>query len=169
MNRNKKEKPYLLPLPETEAANADLTLNSSQLLPGDVLLYRPRKPNVLQRKISSATGSPYTHAMIYLGSKLVAESGVPRGVQKNTLQKSVLGSLCVAVFRTQMGFGPERTKRLREFVDMVRTRGRFYDVDRALNFVEASGKYFATQLEFIRNNYGQAKTAKEVSEDRFIC
>jgi hypothetical protein len=38
-----------------------------------------------------------------------------------------------------------------------------------LNFIERSGRYFETQLDFIRANYGQVKTAESFSEEPFIC
>ena len=37
----------------------------SDLLPGDILLYRPVHPDAVQREASEVTQSPYTHAGIY--------------------------------------------------------------------------------------------------------
>jgi len=46
-------------------ADCLLLIQPDNLLPGDVLLYRPRVPNLVQKAISSATDSQYTHAAIW--------------------------------------------------------------------------------------------------------
>ena len=66
--------------------DSDLILMPSELLAGDVLLYRSGNGKIHQQKISEATGSPYTHAAIYLGSGLVAEFNFPLGVAKRALE-----------------------------------------------------------------------------------
>lgn len=81
-----------------------LLIQPNDLLPGDVLLYRPGAPNLVQKAISSATDSPYTHVAIFLGNGLVADSMFPGGVRKRDLKESLEGSLCVAVLRTQLVF-----------------------------------------------------------------
>ncbi|MCI4680593.1 hypothetical protein K9U39_18025 [Rhodoblastus acidophilus] len=59
----------------TKSAVADPPVVSlDDLLPGDVLLYRPAGPNAVQRRISATTSSPYTHAAIHLGGGEIAES-----------------------------------------------------------------------------------------------
>jgi cell wall-associated NlpC family hydrolase len=109
----------------TIPADSDLIIKPSDLLPGDVLLYRPGKEKIHQRKISEATGSPYTHAAIYLGDGLVAESNFPRGVAKHMLEDAVKGSRCVAVLRSQLCFGGDRPRKLNEFVETVIDKGKF--------------------------------------------
>jgi cell wall-associated NlpC family hydrolase len=49
-----------------QAPASALVVQISDLLPGDVLLFRPRERDALQQRVSAAIGSPYTHAAIYL-------------------------------------------------------------------------------------------------------
>jgi hypothetical protein len=150
-------------------ASGDLAVQPSDLLPGDVLVYRPRSPNVVQRAISSATSSPYTHAAIYLGAGIVAESGAPLGVTKSALQDSVQGSQCIAVLRSQLGFGGDRPTRLEKFVAAVLERGKFYNLIAVVGFSKRSTEYFSNQLEFISENYGKVTSREEFAEQSFFC
>jgi hypothetical protein len=154
--------------PQTEM-NSDLILHSSDLLPGDVLLYRPRNPNNIQRGISKATNSPYTHAAIYLGDGCIAESGFPLGVARSALERSLRDSQCVAVLRSQLVFGDDRPTKLNEFVTAVLKEGNFYDFIGVLNFRQRSANYFMNQLEFIRNNYGTFASKEEFAKKYFFC
>lgn len=149
--------------------DSDLVLAPSDLLPGDVLLYRPRNPNMIQRKISSATGSLFTHAAIYIGDGFVAEAGVLMGVTKSALADSIQGNQYIAVFRTQLGFGGDRPHALNEFVSAVLQKGRLYDFITVAIFKKRSGEYFDNQLEFIRENYGKATSREEFAEQSFFC
>ena len=153
----------------TNPPNSDLILKSSDLLPGDVLIYRSRDPNIVQRSIAEATNSPYTHAAIYLGDGHIAESGAPCGVTKNTLGDSLLGSQCVAVLRSQLGFGHDRPTKLNEFVAAVLESGKFYNLIAAATFPKRSADYFANELDFVRKNYGKVTSHEEFAEQRFFC
>ncbi|AMN54589.1 hypothetical protein ACP90_21780 [Labrenzia sp. CP4] len=44
-----------------------------ELLPGDVLLYRPLMPNEHEKQILQVTDSPYTHAAMYLGANEITD------------------------------------------------------------------------------------------------
>lgn len=149
--------------------NPDLIVQSADLLPGDVLLYRPRKANIIQSQITRATGSPYTHAAIYLGNGIIADSGIPQGVSKHALEGSLMGSQCVAIFRSQLGFSNERARKLNDFVDNVVETGRFYDLISVLNFKNGHAEYFENQLDFIRENYGKVTSDEEFAQMSFFC
>jgi hypothetical protein len=149
--------------------DSDLILKSSDLLPGDVLLYRPHNPNVIQRTITSATGSPYTHAAIYLGDGLVAESNVPHGVGERALVDSIKDCRCVAVLRSQFCFGGDRPQKLRTFVGAVLARKKRYDFVAILKFKNKSEAYFDNQLDFIRQNYGKVTSHDDFADQRFFC
>lgn len=149
--------------------DSDLIVQQSVLMPGDVLLFRSRKITSVQRAISSATGSPYTHAAIYLGDGVVAESNVPLGVGKGALADSIRGSRCVAVLRSQLGFEGDRPRKLRAFVDDVLARGKLYNFNDALKFKSQSAAYFDNELDFIRENYGKVTLYDELAEQRFFC
>ncbi len=159
-------------LQASASSGGSLKLTFSDLLPGDVLLYRPRRPNAVQKKISSATNSPYTHAAIYLGKNEIAESVAwPRliGVRKYALEKSMKGSQCIGVLRTQLGFGGNRPDRLNAFIDDVLKGKKFYNVIAAYNFERDSKDYFDSQLEFIRANYGNVTSHEKFAEMSFFC
>ncbi|WP_046868854.1 hypothetical protein [Microvirga massiliensis] len=144
-------------------------IQPSDLLPGDVLLYRPRAPNTFQRLISKFTDSPYTHAAICLGDNRVAESLVKTGVTTNLLDQSLGGSQCVGVLRSQLGFGGNRPAKLNEFVDAVLKNEKFYDAIGAIALPSRSKNYFGNQLEFIRMNYGKVTTDDEFAKHSFFC
>jgi hypothetical protein len=141
----------------------------SELLPGDVLLYRPLTPSLVDRQISKATGSPFTHAAIALGDGTVAESVWPLGVRTASVQTSLRGRSYAAVMRSQMGFGGSRTTKLSTFVSDVEGKRKFYNLFSVIGFERRSKRYFETQMEFIRDNYGIAKSAAEFSRESFFC
>lgn len=149
--------------------DSDLLVQPSDLLPGDVLLYRSHGRKIHQRKISEATGSPYTHAAICLGDGMVAESNFPNGVGIQPVEASIEGCRCVAVLRSQLGFGGGRPRKLNEFVDAVLKHGRFYDLIAVTGFEKASKQYFDDQLEFVRNNYGKVTSDEEFARQSFFC
>ncbi len=149
--------------------DSDLIVEQADLMPGDVLLYRPHKITIIQQKISEATGTPYTHAAIYLGDGLVAESNFPLGVGERTLTDSIKGCRCVAVLRSQLGFGGDRPQKLRAFVDAVLAHKKLYDFIDVLKFKSQSAAYFTNQLEFIRENYGKVTLHDEFAEQSFFC
>ena len=167
---NKREPSKDIPDVEPSApAGGGLALQPSDLLPGDVLVFRPRSPNVIQRAISSATGSPYAHAAIYMGAGFIAESGAPFGVTKSVLQDSVQGSQCIAVLRSQLGFSGDRPRRLNEFVAAVLERKKFYNFIAVASFSKRSAEYSSNHLEFIRDNYGKVTSREEFVEQSFFC
>jgi hypothetical protein len=149
-----------------------LQLRSSDLLHGDVLLYRPHRPNAVQKRISSATDSPYTHAAIYVGDNVVAESVAWPcliGVRKHALEKSMRGSECIGVLRSQLGFGGDRPERLKVFIDDVLKGKKFYNLIAAYNLERNSKNYFDNQLEFIRTNYGKVTPHEKFAKKSFFC
>lgn len=146
-----------------------LIVTPSDLLTGDVLLYRSDGRKLHQRRISKVTGSPYTHASIYLGNGVTAESNFPSGVGKRLLADSIAGSRCVAVLRSQLGFGGDRPHKLNQFVDAVLKERRFYDLVAVTGFEKASKEYFEDQLEIVRVNYGKITSHEEFVQQSFFC
>lgn len=149
--------------------DSDLIVGPADLRPGDVLLFRPRKTNRIQSSIARATGSPYTHAAIYLGDGMIAESVVRRGVSSSALRDLIDSSLCVAVLRSSMGFGDERVRKLMAFVTSVLGNRKFYNFVSALSFGKRSAEHFETQLDFIRQNYGKVISEQEFAKKSFFC
>lgn len=153
----------------TTPIDHDLILSLDDLLPGDVLLYRPQLSSYVSRKISEATRSPYTHAAIYVGDGNVADSMPPKGVSRRPLADTMQNNRCVAVFRNQCGFGDDRQKTLYTFVDAVLGERKFYDVLGVGNFQKDSPKYFDNQLEFIQNNFGKLTSLDDFAKQKFFC
>jgi hypothetical protein len=150
-------------------SHSALELQPSDLLTGDVLLYRPRAPNLWQTAISAATDSPYTHAAIYIGGGQIADSMPPWGVRKHDLNELLRGSLCVGVLRTQLVFSPDRADKLRKFVEAVTGKRKFYNAVAAMRLPWGSRKYFGDQLEFVRNNYGKVTPGEGFAKQSFFC
>ncbi|MEH7830483.1 hypothetical protein [Gemmobacter denitrificans] len=146
-----------------------LFLQAADLQPGDVLLYRPQKPNMVQMKISAATSSPYTHAAIYLGDGKIADSNIPFGVSIRDFPASLHGSRCIAVLRSQCGFGEYHRQKLAAFVAAVNANAKFYDLISVLKFKTESTAYFENQLEFIRENFGRHTLSEEYARQSFFC
>ncbi len=144
-------------------------LEPADLLPGDILLYRPKRPDRTGQLITSVTGSPYTHAAIYLGGNLIAEALTPTGVAKSRLDDSLEGSLCVGVLRTQMGFGADRRTKLLDFVDAVVAQGLPFHRSGLIHFQDNSRAFFDQQLEIIAQNYGKSATPKELAAKAYFC
>lgn len=141
----------------------------SDLLPGDVLLYRPRQPDGLQRRVSAATDSPYTHAAIVIEDNQIAEALIPDGVGRSALSQFLEGSVCVAVQRSQMGFGKERRAKLREFVDAVIAQKVPFHRQATINFGDASKVFFDNQLDHVRDKFDQYSTAEQLAAKSFFC
>jgi hypothetical protein len=157
--------------PVTTTADGTVIVQPGDLLAGDVLLYRPRRPGFVQEQITSTTGSPYTHAGICLGDGLVADSNVPWGIGKRSVAKFLEDSRCVGVLRTQAGFAGDRPRRLSEFVADVIKKKMLYDGPGIyrIKFNGASKDYFDNQLEFVRTRFGESTTPEAFAARRFFC
>ncbi|WP_271518438.1 hypothetical protein [Bradyrhizobium sp. CCBAU 53380] len=153
----------------TMLPDCPLLLQPDDLLPGDTLLYRPRAPTLIQKAISSATDSPYTHVAIFLGNGVVAESMFPGGVRKGDLRELLEDSLCIAVLRTQLGFTEDRPDRLLEFVEAVLGNKKFYNALAAARVPSRNRDYFDNQIEFVRKNYGKVTSTEEFAKQSFFC
>ena len=158
--------------PRTQASPRPTILTEPDLLPGDILLYRPLKPNFIQRRIINATESPYTHVAIYVGGGFIAESVAWPcliGIRKVQFERSLKRTEYVGVLRSQLGFGGNRPTELIKFVDSFLQRKRFYNLIAAARFKKESREFFNNQLEFIRRNYGKTISAEKFSERSFFC
>lgn len=144
-------------------------LDMSDLLPGDVLLYRPRKPCWHQRCISKETDSPYTHAAIYLGDGYIADSTFPCGVKKRPLITSMNGTLRVAVLRSQYCFCGNRPQELKNFIDHVLSRRRPYNLLGVLGWKKKSKEFFNYQIDNMLKSFGEFSSNEVLSGNSFFC
>ncbi|WP_288142192.1 hypothetical protein [Mesorhizobium sp.] len=158
----------------SSSMNAALTdtppiLNFGDLLPGDVLLYRPLSPNKNEERISKVTDSPYTHAAIYLGANKIAEAITPDGVMINPLDTSLDGSMYAAVMRSQYVWGPERVAKLIEFAQNVAEAGVPFHRRGLVCFSEVSQSFFDKQLAIVSAKYGEFKTVEQLAAGSYFC
>jgi hypothetical protein len=94
---------------------------------------------------------------------------VPFGVTKSALTDSMQGNQCIAVLRSQLGFGGDRRRKLNEFVAAVLGHRKFYNLIAVASFPKRSAEYFANQLEFVRKNYGEVTSHEEFAKQSFFC
>lgn len=146
-----------------------LVLQAKDLIAGDILLFRWIEPDRLARKIAAETGSPYTHAAIYLGNGGIAESVSPNGVVRDDLAGAIAESQYVGVLRSQLGFGGERPALLRGFVDSTIASGMPFHRNALVSFTDESREFFDNALERVRDNYGQFTTSAEMAARSYFC
>ena len=143
-------------------------LNISELLPGDILLYRSMHQKKLQQKISTATGSPYTHASIYLGDGIIAEATPPK-IRKYKLSNGLVNDVCIGVLRSQCGFCGCRSNKLREFIDELVCQDSRYDFCGILHFTKKNKAHFENQIKVIKENYGKLTSDEEFANKNYFC
>ncbi|MBN8918309.1 MAG: hypothetical protein J0I31_22205 [Rhizobiales bacterium] len=149
--------------------DTSLILQPEDLLPGDILLFRWSEPDSLARRISASTGSPYTHAAIYLGDGIIAESVSPDGPVQNALADAIGLSECVGVLRSQLGFNGERPAALASFVKSVIAEAKPFHWHALVSFTDESREFFDHALERVRDNYGQVATSAELAARSYFC
>jgi hypothetical protein len=107
-------------------------LKREDLKPGDILLYRAQKKSIVSSIIRWWTGSPYSHAAIYLGDGKILEALFPR-IKINPLKIQRGGY--IGIVRSQYEFGPERVEVLHDFANqLVKNKAR-YDTLGVLQFI----------------------------------
>lgn len=111
----------------------------SDVRPGDVLLCRNIKPNLVSGKISASTNSDYTHAAICVDSTTVAESRPPKGVSITTLNTLTSRYDFLAAFGQPDAWNPDRVKALKLFSDTASKA--------LLNYNLVGVAYFAKNLK----------------------
>lgn len=156
----------------TASPSDQSVLSYSDLLPGDVLLHRPKKPGFVQRRIAAVTDSPYTHASIYIGDGKVAEAVAKRflkGVVKSDVATTIEDCLSIGVLRSQYGFTPDRPQQLEEFVERVSTLGLRYNTRAIFTFKRNSKRYFDDQLQHIRDHYGKSDSNESLARRSYFC
>ena len=145
---------------------SELLLQGTDLRAGDILLHRPKMPNLTQQLISKKTGSPYTHASICLGENRQAEFVWPE-FEVNSISPLDQATACIAVLRSQMVFGAERVRKLREFAAAVKGVG--YNFQGALALPKTSTRFFDNQLEVISREFGQYRCIEEFQQRSYFC
>jgi hypothetical protein len=144
------------------------TVTVNDLQPGDVLYYRSLHPSPLEDRIARQSGSPYTHAAVYLGNGNVLHA-VADGVlvePVSTLQDGRIG-----VFRNQSpnGLSAGQVRELNDFANALVATGAEYDLERAGTFFKEREKFLGSQLEFMIENYGRVTLPAEFAKGPYVC
>lgn len=126
--------------------------------PGDVLLCYHAGFDAVVWAIKKVTGSPYTHAAIYLGDSQVGDATKGYGGVKRRALKDFLKDYDhVAVFRSQYGWDQERISVLSKFVDDLTGRGTKYNLSQALLYTRIRGKHTATLTEQLEKYFEEGE------------
>lgn len=135
---------------------------------GDVLLHYRAKRKGITAVIESATGNPYTHASIYLGNGMIAEASPPK-IRKASLTETTADGGHIAVFRSQMGFGPQRAATLNTFVDQLVERGTWYDFRGLVGFNRRKENHEATQIDRLHEFFENSAPPHDLANRPFFC
>jgi uncharacterized protein YycO len=156
--------------PHDEASNAldGLLIGFKDLLPGDILLFQSCDQKKHQQKISAATGSPYTHAAVYLGDNEIAEATPPK-IRKRQLSESDKEGQVIGVLRSQLGFSGERPIALREFVESLIRNGAWYDFRGIRDFNTVKTKFKEELLNILERDYGKVTANDELARRSYFC
>jgi hypothetical protein len=103
-----------------------MKIHPKKLQRGDILVCRPHTLDVIGKKIATRSGSPYTHAAIYLGTGEVGEASPGRGVCITRLAALCARYAHVAVLRHPDAFTHDRPARLRDFIQKLVSRRAGY-------------------------------------------
>ncbi|MDH2917231.1 MAG: hypothetical protein PXX77_10200 [Gallionella sp.] len=145
-------------------------ISTKDLRPGDILLHYGKWWKIVPLLIRRYTGSPYTHASIYLGNGEIAEATPPR-VRKSQVSKAIKSSKHIAVFRSQLGFGNDCTERLITFVNETLKNKARYDIPGAWK-IRNNGpmlRHAETVHEKLMEFFETNPAPKDQAKDAFFC
>jgi hypothetical protein len=143
-------------------------LDFKDLVPGDILVFRAIDPAPLTKRIARSTGSPYTHAAVYLGDMKVLEAG-DQFVEIRSLDQSDKKDWIVGVFRSQCGFGEDRVRALMEFAETLVGNRLAYDKEGLKAFRGTRTKFEENLLDRLRLDYGKVMTKDELERRPYFC
>jgi hypothetical protein len=112
-------------------------IHINDLKPGDVLLCFS---SIMGEEQRAATGSKYSHAVIYLGDSMTAESAT-RGVKKTGIAALLEDYEHLAVFREPHNWNAERIATLRRFVEQAIAAKAKFNFDGFRNFAESQAEH----------------------------
>ena len=146
----------------------ELRIDFSDLLPGDILLFRPFSLKKHHKIISTATETPYTHAAVHLGNKQIVESTSPK-VQIRKLSDVDKKNYVIAVLRSQCGFLKKREAALKHFASKLIEHGARYDWPGLLTFKERKDQFLTQLLNNLERNYGTITSEDEFVKRSYLC
>jgi hypothetical protein len=145
-----------------------LRLDFTDLLPGDILLFRAIQPDALAQRVSIDIGSPYTHAAVYLGNGEVIEAGHPK-IEKRRLSEVDKEEYIIGVFRSQLGFSGDRVQALSEFAATLVRNDAQYDWRGIFKFKKVKTELEEHLQEILRRDYGKVLSKNELEQSSYFC
>jgi hypothetical protein len=143
-------------------------LDFDDLLAGDILLFRAIAPDDTAQRISHASGSPYTHAAVYLGGGDIIEAGYPM-VEKRQLIETDKRDYIIGVFRSQLGFSEGRVEALQTFADVLIASHTKYDLRGALKQKQTKTQFEEELLGLLTQHYGKVVSKEEFEQRSYFC
>jgi hypothetical protein len=155
-------------LPKAVELGVIPVLDCGELLPGDILLFRAIAPDETARIISRASGSPYTHAAVYLGGGDVIEAGYPM-VERRQLGEADKQDYIIGVLRSQLGFSEGRVHALQTFADALIASHAKYDLRGALKQKQTRSQFEEELLDLLTQHYGKVVSKEEFEQRSYFC
>lgn len=157
-----KSKQYVLGPPEI--------MPSAGLRAGDILLHYGKWWKLRTIIIKAFTGSPYTHASIYLGNGQIAEATLKK-VGKSSVAEAMKSCRHIAVFRSQCGFGSQRANLLTTFIDNLIINKSKYDILGAWRsrFNKAMNEHSRTVHEKLNDFFNNKPILKDHANGSYFC
>ena len=144
-----------------------MIIGFADLRPGDVILFHSLAGKFPGPKIAKSTGSPYTHAAIYLGDGEIAEA-TPPVVRIRALNNSDLADCRLGILRSQAGFSKERVAAVRTFVTDLEAQRAKYDYQGVRKFRGKQKHFHNNVLSEIKENYGKTKATEEFLKEAYF-
>lgn len=145
-----------------------MLIDASAVRAGDIFLHYRAKRKGVTAAIEAVTGSPYTHASIYLGDGILAEASPPK-VRRTPLIEAMADDSHIAVFRSQCGFGPDRVVRLNAFIDQLIQQHTWYDLRGLASFNRRKTLHEATQFERLHEFFENNAPPHTLTNRPFFC
>lgn len=140
-------------------------LTSGDLKAGDILLHQPANPKWYEKGIAWCTGSPYTHASIFIGDDTIAEARLPK-VRTCSIRRPIRRENALCVLRRNSELTAKQVESLLAFVEnALRREARF---DFAFPYT-----YYSRRLMYKVSNGSRTAVQKgrlePVNCDRYFC
>jgi hypothetical protein len=146
----------------------ELTIQSHQLMPGDVILCVIDDTGRLTEKIRRETESRYTHAAICISPTEVVDVNLA-GIRKITIQKLVSESVYAAVFRNKLIWNEVRIKALNQFLDQAIQSGSGYDFRSFRTFIQRNQDHQLMLLAKIKAFFEHGLSAQPHKKPDYTC
>jgi uncharacterized protein YycO len=145
-------------------------ISTKELRAGDVLLCLPAKLGAVGKQIKNVTGSPYTHAAIYLGDNQVGDA-TATGVGFRPVLNLIRQYQHIAVMRNPDAWSRRNTQILRSFILELHGQGTSYNYGGVVRFRRNKTQQQESQLCLLREYFSNPSDRKKVnlSDAPYFC